>query len=41
VQHARLAALLELAAQVGDEDVHGVGLGKRVIAPHLVEQGLA
>src|SRR3954452_18197888 len=41
VQQARLAARLELAAQVGDEDLDGVRGRERVVAPHLVEQPLA
>ena len=41
VQQARLAPRLELAAQVGDEDVDRVGLGERVVAPDVVEEGLA
>ena len=41
VQDARLAAVLELAAQVRDEDVDGVRLGEGVVAPDLVEQRLA
>src|SRR4051812_26535523 len=41
VQQARLAARLELAAQVGDEDLDRVRLRERVVAPDLVEQALA
>src|SRR3954449_9141758 len=41
VQQSRLAAGLELAAQVGDEDLDRVRLRERVVAPHLVEQALA
>src|SRR3954453_6676128 len=41
VQQARLAAGLELAAQVGDEDLDRVRLRERVVAPDLVEQPLA
>src|SRR3954454_22589704 len=41
VQQARLPARLELAAQVGDEDLDGVRLRERVVAPDLVEQALA
>ena len=41
VQEAGLVAFLELAAQVGDEDVDRVGRRHRVIAPDLVEQALA
>src|SRR4051812_43174860 len=41
VQQARLAARLELAPQVGDEDVDRVRRRHRVIAPDLVEQALA
>src|SRR3712207_5919816 len=40
VQQARLAAGLELAPQVGDEDLDGVRLREGVIAPDLVEQAL-
>ena len=38
---ARLAAGLELAPQVGDEDVDGVRRRERVVAPDLLEQALA
>src|SRR4051812_5985552 len=41
VQEPRLAARLELAAQVGDEDVDRVGRRGRVVAPDLVEEPLA
>src|SRR5439155_4677321 len=41
VQQPRLAARLELAPQVGDEDLDGVRLRERVVAPDLVEQALA
>src|SRR3954468_10426084 len=41
VQQARLAARLELAAQVGDEDLDRVRLRERVVAPDLVEEALA
>src|SRR4051812_44396452 len=41
VQQARLAAGLELAAHVGDEDLDGVRLREGVVAPDLVEQALA
>src|SRR4051812_36871968 len=41
VQQARLAARLELAPQVGDEDVDRVRRRHRVVAPDLVEQALA
>src|SRR3954471_6206326 len=41
VQQARLAAGLELAAQVGDEHLDRVRLRERVVAPDLVEQALA
>src|SRR3954447_6890933 len=41
VEDARLAAGLELAAQVRDEYVDGVRLGERRVAPDIVEQGLA
>src|SRR3954447_7109832 len=41
VQQSRLAAGLELAPQVGDEDLDGVRLRERVVAPDLVEQPLA
>src|SRR5689334_21347112 len=41
VQQARLAARLELAAQVGDEDLDGVRRREGVVAPHLFEQPLA
>src|SRR3954447_13391414 len=41
VEQARLAAGLELAAQVGDEDVDRVGRSGRVVAPDLVEEPLA
>src|SRR3954447_9567196 len=40
VEQPRLAAGLELAAQVGDEDVDRVGRRSRVIAPDLVEKPL-
>src|SRR4051812_23615763 len=41
VQQAGLAARLELAPQVGDEDVDRVRRRHRVVAPDLVEQALA
>src|SRR4051794_36932649 len=41
VQQARLAGALELAAEVRDEDLDGVGGRERVVAPHLLEQPLA
>src|SRR5918996_1193868 len=41
VQQPRLAAGLELAAQVGDEDLDGVRRRERVVAPDLLEQALA
>src|SRR5262249_8166176 len=41
VEQARLASGLELAAQVGDEDVDGVGLFEGVVAPDVLEQPLA
>src|SRR3954452_18384652 len=41
VQHARLAPGLELAAQVGDEDLDRVRRRERVVAPDLLEQALA
>src|SRR4051812_12353388 len=41
VQQPRLAAGLELAAQVGDEDLDRVRRREGVIAPDLVEQALA
>src|SRR3954471_18929570 len=41
VQQSRLAAPLELAAQVGDEHLDRVRLRERVVAPDLVEQALA
>src|SRR3954451_16296517 len=41
VQQPRLAAGLELAPQVGDEDLDRVRLRERVVAPDLVEQPLA
>src|SRR5215218_6780426 len=41
VQQPRLAAGLELAAQVGDEDLDRVRRGERVVAPDLLEQPLA
>src|SRR5581483_3361477 len=41
VEEAGLAALLELAAQVRDEDVDRVRHRRRVVAPHLLEQALA
>src|SRR5665213_2829831 len=41
VQQAPLAAGLELATQVRDEDLDRVGRGEGVIAPDLVEQPLA
>ena len=41
VQHARLAARLELAPQVADEDVGDVGAGIEGVAPHLLVQALA
>src|SRR3954468_1082067 len=41
VQQSRLAAGLELAPQVGDEDLDGFRLRERVVAPDLVEQPLA
>src|SRR4051794_33452881 len=41
VQQPRLAAALELAPQVGDEDLDGVRRGERVVAPDVLEQPLA
>src|SRR3954451_1604642 len=41
VEQARLAGALELAAEVRDEDLDGVGGRERVVAPHLLEQPLA
>src|SRR5664279_5390720 len=41
VQQARLAVGLQLATQVGDEDLDRVGRREWVISPHLVEQPLA
>src|SRR3954462_14234626 len=41
VEQARLVAGLELAAQVGDEDVDRVRRRHRIVAPDLVEQALA
>src|SRR3954469_2504875 len=41
VQHARLAAGLELAAEVGDEDLDRVRRRERVVAPDLLEEALA
>src|SRR5690349_16308454 len=41
VQQPALAAFLELAPQVGDEDVDRVGGRHRVVAPDLVEEPLA
>src|SRR3954469_24858949 len=41
VQQSRLAAGLELAAQVGDEDLDRVRRRERVVAPDLLEQALA
>src|SRR4051812_21153973 len=41
VQETSLSAGLQLAAQVGDEDVDRVGRRGRVIAPDVVEQPLA
>src|SRR5437867_3036389 len=41
VQQARLAAGLELAAQVGDEHLDRVRRGERVVAPDLLQQALA
>src|SRR4051812_15171096 len=41
VQQARLAAGLQLAAQVGDEHLDRVRRRERVVAPDLVEQALA
>src|ERR1044072_2039526 len=41
LQQAGLVALLELASEVGDEDVDGVGHRQRVVAPDLLEQPLA
>src|SRR4051794_25596466 len=41
VQHARLAPGLELAAQVGDEDLDRVRRRERVVAPDLLEEALA
>src|SRR4051812_42039454 len=41
VQYARLTLGLELAPQVGDEHVDGVGLAERGIAPDLLEQLVA
>src|SRR3954469_18370619 len=40
MEQARLAVGLELAPQVGDEDVDGVRLLERVIAPDVFEQPL-
>jgi hypothetical protein len=41
VQQSRLGFGLELAAQIGDENLDRVRRGEGVIAPHLVEQALA
>src|SRR5690348_2595805 len=41
VEETRLAARLELAAQIGDEDVDRVRRRGRVVAPDLVEEALA
>src|SRR5262245_17341037 len=41
MQQPGLAAGLELAPKVGDEDVDRVGLLERVIAPDVLEQPLA
>src|SRR4051794_16446230 len=41
VQQPRLATGLELATHVGDEDLDGVRLRERVVAPDLVEHALA
>src|SRR5262249_18515625 len=41
VKEALLATLLELAAKVRDEDVHGVRLGEGVVTPDVVKQRLA
>src|SRR5215204_711088 len=41
VEEAALAAFLELASRVGDEDVARVGGGQRVVTPDLVEETLA
>src|SRR3954452_19454367 len=41
VQEARLVGGLELAAQVGDEDLDGVRRRERVVAPDVLEQPLA
>src|SRR6185312_9684889 len=41
VQQAWLSLGLQLATQVGDEHLDGVGGGEGVIAPHLIEQTLA
>src|SRR6188472_615213 len=41
VEQPRLAAGLELAAQVGDEDLDRVRRGERIVAPDLLEQALA
>src|SRR4051795_11798258 len=41
VQEPRLAARLELAPQVRDEDLDGVRRRERVVAPDLLEQALA
>src|SRR3954454_15223958 len=41
VQQPRLAARLELAAQVRDEDLDRVRRGERVVAPDLLEEALA
>src|SRR3954453_11497591 len=41
VQQPRLAAALELAAQVGHEDLDRVGRRERVVAPDVLEQPLA
>src|SRR4051812_26880263 len=40
VQQPRLAAGLELAPQVGHEDLDRVGRRERVVTPHVVEQAL-
>src|SRR4051794_17882297 len=41
MQQARLVGGLELAAQVGDEDLDGVRRRERVVAPDVLEQPLA
>src|SRR5437879_6420297 len=37
VDQPRLALGLELAAQVGDVDLEGIGAGAEIVAPHLLE----